>query len=151
MRRIVVQTRLLGFRVPTRRCDEPGCTEPTREHKPYCTTHVLNVDRAKTLRGILDDAEREIERVGLKGPKAVNMDGLVIEEILTGISHQGQVTWRRLCNNISFLHDVKKKTSDYYLNRLKKEGLVAVFVNARFNAVVSLTPKGFHLVRGGNK
>ena len=158
MRRVVIQSRTPEARIPvvrtpTRQCDKKGCNALTKAGKSFCTEHILYVARAKDLRVRLDGVENEIERVRLKGTKAVNLDGLVVEEILVGIAHQGQVTWRRLCiSHVAFFNSVKERTTNYYCERLRKEGLVKVTRNKRSNVVVSLTPKGLcRAQRGGIK
>lgn len=145
---VATQTRNKDNRVPTRKCKMKDCTEHTRERKPYCSTHVMEIDRPKALFAILAEVEAEIERVAVKGPSAVNILGLVVEEIMAGLAHVGSITWRRLCkNHVAFFNRVSDVTVDHYLTRLRDEGLIAALPNRRGVTVVSLTPRGLRLTQ----
>ena len=126
------------------------CTEFTRERKPVCSTHIMELERPRVLAAILAEVELEIKRVEVKGPRAVNLNGLVVEEIIAGLALVGAITWRRLCkNHVAFFNHVENETVDHYLTRLEREGLFAVARNGRNCRVVSLTPKGLLMARGG--
>jgi hypothetical protein len=136
-------------RVPTRKCAAKGCSTYTRERKPFCPEHVLDAPYAKGLFDRVEGVENEIERVGEIGAEAVDMNGLVVEEILAGIAHAGQVTWRRLCkSHVAFLHSVESETTDHYRDRLNDAGLVEITRSSRGVEVVSLTPKGMLTLKG---
>jgi len=85
-----------------------------------------------------------------KGPQAVDLEGLIVEEVLAGIAHAGEMTWRRLVkDHVLNLSKADVLTSDAYLTRLVHAGLVEVTRNKRGTDIVTLTEKGFRLKRGG--
>lgn len=136
-------------RAPTRLCDKEGCRLHTRERKPFCPEHIMEIERPRVLSAIIEEAEVEIVKVGVEGPDAVNIDGLVVEEIMAGIVHAGTVTWRNLCkNHVNFFNRVDNSIVDHYLTRLVREGLVQMTHNRRSNKVVALTEKGLRMAQG---
>ena len=150
MGRTVAQSSSPETRIPTSRCALEGCNEFTRERKPYCSDHILEIDYAKALSIKVSGVEKEIERVSTVGDKAVDVTGLVVEEILAGIDHAGQVTWRRLCkDHVAFFNHVSAEITDHYLDRLRLEGLVKVTLNRRSDEVVELTSRGLRKARRG--
>lgn len=143
MRQTATQSRTPESRLPTRRCEEEDCAKCTREGKPYCSDHVLEVDYAKALSAKINGIEDEVRQVGVIGPRRVDINGVVVEEILAGIVHAGQITWRRLCkDHVAFFNKTEAETTDHYLTRLRAERLVTVSLNKRGVEVVELTPMG---------
>jgi len=47
--------------VPTERCKEPSCTQPTSERKPYCIDHMLS--RSLYLKGLLETLHRKEQEI----------------------------------------------------------------------------------------
>jgi len=152
MQRVCNQNRSSTVRslIPSSKCEMTGCDRFTQERKSHCSEHVLEIERPRDLRAKLDEAEAEVLRVGKKGPSAVDIDGLVVEEILAGIFSRGQVTWRRLCKDKVFFFNsnvVTQATTYHYLSRLRREGLIKVGATNRRREVVELTRKGLLTVQ----
>ena len=141
MGRFTVQDRDTDVRTPTRHCMD--CGVATMKQKPFCTKHILLEDRAKGLRERIEGVELEISIVTEKGAKAVNVNGLVVEEILSGLLGAIQITWRRLVkDHVAFLNRIDSETCDYYLERLHSEGLIEITTNSRGSDVVVLSSTG---------
>ena len=148
MGRFTTQDPYVTTRGPSLRCE--SCGKPTREHKPFCPDHVALNDRAGMLFTKLADVAMEIKAVGKEGPGLVNVNGLVVEEIMAGIAHAGQVTWKRLVkDHVPFFNGVGTKTVNAYLARLQTEELVDVDTNTRGVRIVGLTPKGLQFAKKG--
>lgn len=137
------------------KCHEEGCKARTNEGKPYCPDHVLRITRAKALNDRLTLSEEEILAVMERGSEAVDLDGLIVEELLAGIDQAGKITFHRLVKDRVFLlnaHNTSRadhKTADAFLKRLHDEDLVFIGLTARGTDVVTLTPKGLKVRRGG--
>jgi len=142
-------TRTLEKRRPTTRCAAEGCNALTREQKPYCSKHILEMGRPQALAASIEAAEEEVRTVAKCGVRAVDLHGLIVEEILDTLSSGRVMTWRRLLKeHVAFLNRANPKTTDCYLRALKRAGLVEVSFNKRRNEVVTLTKKGQAFVRG---
>ena len=143
-----VQDPYITTRGPSLRCE--SCGEPTRERKPFCPEHVGLNDRAGMLFAKLAAVEKEIESVSKGGSRLVNVKGLVVEEIMAGIAHAGQLTWVRLVkDHVPFFNGVAARTTKFYLHRLQAEELVCVEHNTRGIQIVGLTPEGLQFVKKG--
>ena len=141
MKRLLVEDNNPGARSPA--CYYAICGAATRERKPYCSEHVLEEPYPRRLAQIIAGAEREVANVAKRGAKAVNVDGLIVEEILDGLRTTGQITWRRLLKDrITFLNSTNEVVTGAYLQRLLAEKLVVATVNQRRATVVTLTKKG---------
>lgn len=149
MFRLMPQDTPSTIRPPSRLCDV--CGAPTRERKPYCPDCVVDhASYPKALMAIMKGVEDELEAVKVRGAKGVRLDGLVVEEILTGIGSNGSLTWRRLLkDHVAFLNNVEDAVGDAYLRKLRASGLVAVTHTRRGGEVVSLSAKGFAHIRNG--
>lgn len=149
MIRLMPQDTALAARPPSRMCDV--CGGPTRERKPYCTECVVkHASYPKALITVLEGVEEELHDVQQRGEKAVRLNGLVVEEILAGIASNGRLTWRRLLkDHVAFLNNATETVSNAYLNKLQTSGLIDVALTRRGGDVVSLSSKGFTLLRGG--
>ena len=119
------------------------CGKATRERKPYCPEHIMEMAYPASRRAMLDKTEEELKKVSKVGAKAVNLEGLVVEEIMCNLAQVGRRTWRRLCKErVFFFNDTDTDTADAYLLRLKRAGYVDVWKSSRNVDVVAITPKG---------
>lgn len=151
MFRVMGQDAIAPNRFPSRTCDV--CHQPTRERKPYCSEHIMtHGDYPKSLAAVLGGVAEEIERVGKVGHKAVQLDGLVVEEILAGIAGNGRLTWLRLLkDHVAFLNNASEEVCAAYLASLTKNDLVRVTHTKRGCEVVELTTKGLARLLAGRK
>ncbi len=131
-------------------CGEEGCIARTREGKPFCPDHIFRINRPRAIQDRLAMSEAEISEVKKHGAKAVNLDGLIVEELLAGIAEAGEITFRRLVKDRVFLlthENSDNVTADAFLKRLKDEGFIKVGSTARNDNIVKLTPEGMKVRR----
>lgn len=132
-------------------CGEEGCSARTREGKPFCPDHIFRINRPRSIQDMLAMSEVEIAEVKKRGAEAVNLDGLIVEELLAGIAEAGEITFRRLVKDRVFLlthENSDNATADSFLKRLKDEELVFVGSTNRGDNIVRLTPKGMKFRKG---
>jgi len=122
------------------------CDETTREGKPYCPKHVLGCVYAESVLNKRQAAEDEVRDVAKRGVEAVNLNGLIVEEILAAIENK-KMTFRRLVKD-HVVHLRDNKAAPHYLTALRRADLVEVELNTRKTEVVFLTDKGLRAVRG---
>jgi len=77
-------------------CEEPFCTERTKEGKPFCSTHHLELNpyaaevllKLATIQDELDVAERT-------APNKLDLSGIVARELVATLRNQGRqsVAW----------------------------------------------------------
>jgi len=103
-----------------RTCELAGCEQTTRGGKPYCTLHVERTGYAQHLLKTLERSAREVARVGVEGPRAVDPAGLVAQEILRELRVRGARTALYLCRTLA----VEPTTLRHYLTALAREGLL---------------------------
>jgi len=139
----VTQQPLPTGRIPSRRCAKDCCKNFTKERKPFCSEHILEAGYARTLFDLVESAEAEVNRVNKRGARAIQLDGLVVEEILAGIADAGEITWKRLVKERAIcLQQANERASKAYLSKLQRAGLVKKRVTRRGSDIVSLTPRG---------
>jgi hypothetical protein len=147
MIRLMPQDPTVVGRPPSRTCED--CGKPTRERKPFCSDHIVNHGYPKHLDDVLKGVSDELKAVAKHGHRAVQLDGLVVEEILAGIASSGQLSWRRLLkDHVAFLVNEPSHVTGAYLQKLRNADLINVRPSGRKMDVVSLTEAGAALVRG---
>ena len=62
-------------------CSMAGCTQTTRERKPYCAEHVEEHPYINDLMHRLADSEREISRVKRRGPRELAQGDRTVERL----------------------------------------------------------------------
>lgn len=145
VQRLIVGDKDAGNRSPTRYCEV--CGEHTRERKPVCPEHIFEEPYPKRLLDIIEGAEDEVKRAGLRGYKEISLDGLVVEEILAGLKANAEVTWKRLIkDHVPYLNGASEAATNAYLIALKRSGLVATRLSKRRDEIVSLSEKGYQKV-----
>ena len=121
------------------------CQKPTRERKLYCSEHVLTTGYAQKVAAVEERARSEVAAVIANGPSAVNIEGLIVDEILAGIAEAGHVTYRRLIkNSVIYLARHDSSVADLFLERLVQEELVTVGQTKRGSIIATLTAKGWN-------
>lgn len=118
----------------TRFCDVPGCTQTTREGKPYCPDHVDHHPYVQSILSMLADRESEEERVRQRGFKAVNPSGLTARELVLHLSLHGARTVERLSRELQ----LDTKVLDGYVGALVRKGVIALGRTNRGSTVVRL-------------
>jgi len=73
-------------RTRPRRCSVEGCSKPTRENKPVCTDHVLELPYARRVAEMAQRIEKE-HKMLLRGRRP-NQEWLLVEDALISIAFQ---------------------------------------------------------------
>lgn len=76
-------------RIKSRACRYLGCERATYEGKPFCLLHVEEHPYVRNLLAELGAREAEMERVKRRGPKAVNLHGTVMADVVQFIQARG--------------------------------------------------------------
>jgi len=118
----------------TRTCSANGCPETTREGKVYCTDHIENQPYVKSLLKQMEVRGKEDYEVNMCGPKAVNMKGITVQEIMLQLSQNGPRTEERLQRELR----IEKSIIHNYVVALHKKGLVEFSVTSRYSRIVGL-------------
>jgi hypothetical protein len=118
----------------TRFCDVSGCTQTTREGKPFCPDHVDQHPYVQTILGMLAEREQEEDRVRKAGFKAVNPQGLTARELVLHLSLHGARTVERLSRELQ----LDSKVLDGYVGALVRKGIVSLGRTNRGSTVVRL-------------
>lgn len=134
-------------RTQPRYCDVPGCTESTREGKPYCPDHVDHNTYVQELMARLDERDEQDERVRRRGHKVVNMDSVTVAEILLHLELHGARTEERLVRELNLDLDVLQP----YLRALAKRGLVKFGRTRRGSTLLKLTGQTQPLIPNESK
>jgi len=122
----------------------------TRERKPFCPEHVLHNDYARWVASLVEAASDEAVAVVKKGPSAIDLNGLIVEEIICGIAETTEPTWAGLIKDkVTYLSTAHSSAADAYFERLTKDGYISARAHPRRREVifVSLTEKGYDLAR----
>jgi hypothetical protein len=118
----------------TRTCATKGCPETTREGKIYCTNHVEKHPYVKHLLDRMADRDKEDHNVKMRGPKAVNMEGITVAEIMLHLRQNGPRTEERLQRELQ----IDKSIIHNYVVALNQRGLVKFDVTSRYSLTVEL-------------
>lgn len=118
----------------TRFCDVSGCTQTTREGKPFCPDHVEHHPYVQAILSTLAEREDEEEKVRQRGSKAVNPMGLTAKELVLHLSLHGARTVERLSRELQ----LDSKVLDGYVGALVRKGVVALGRTNRGSTVVKL-------------
>lgn len=126
-------------------CHHEGCGRPTQQQKPYCTEHFMVPDSyAQRISDQEATAKSEVVAVVAEGIRAVNVNGLVVDQILMGIAESGNVTYRRLIKDkVRYIARQAPKIHEVFLERLVAEGLVTTHPLPRKQKMAALTDKGW--------
>lgn len=115
-------------------CKVDACKESTREGKTFCTDHIEFQPYIRALVQKMADRVREDEMVRTEGSKAVNLDGITIQEILLHLRQGGTRTEERLERETQ----IDKVIIHNYLVRLSLEGTIRFGRTNRNNTCVRL-------------
>jgi len=115
-------------------CEAAGCSQPTREGKPYCSKHVEEHPYVQELLGKLADKAAEEGRVQRQGSRAVDVDGLTAQEILLFLKVHGGRTVQRLSRELN----IDCKTLEGYVSALRRRKLVKTSPTRRGGSIVRL-------------
>ena len=118
----------------TRFCDTVGCSQTTREGKPYCPDHVENHPYVQAILSTLREREQEEEKVRQRGPKAVDPQGLTAKELVLHLSLHGARTVERLSRELQ----LDAKVLEGYVGALVRRGVIALGRTTRGSTVVRL-------------
>ncbi|MEZ6187046.1 MAG: hypothetical protein R3F62_18805 [Planctomycetota bacterium] len=116
-----------GRRIPAPLCERPGCTETTRERKPYCTEHVTDHGYVQELLDQLDAIEREVKDVRKSGSRAVSLDGPTSLDLLGFLRENGARSVPRLARDLNLPVEVVK----HYVTALARAGKIQTRRDAR--------------------
>ena len=112
----------ISDRRPAPRCEAAGCTETTRNGKPYCTNHVELLPYVNRLIDTLEARDAELERVAKRGPRSVDPQGITAQEILLQLKLYGGRTIARLSRDLMLEENVVES----YGRALAKLGCVSI-------------------------
>lgn len=118
----------------TRFCDVAGCTQTTREGKPFCPDHVELHPYVQTILDTLREREEEEEKVRQRGARAVDPHGLTARELVLHLALHGARTVERLSRELQ----LDSKVLDGYVGALVRRGVVALGRTNRGSTVVRL-------------
>ena len=116
----------------SRTCDHPGCVERTRDGKPFCLDHVEDHPYVRGLLAQIAEREAQDDLVSRKGPRAVELDGVTVQEILQHLELHGARTKERLVREVNLPAAVLHG----YVRALVKRGLVKLGKTKRGSTVV---------------
>ena len=119
------------------RCDFAGCSNITREGKPFCSSHVEHGDYAKKVIADLEAQENEIGRVEKKGWKAVNVAAPIAVEFIGHLFMHGEQTVERLRREIMSGH-LTIPVVEAYVKALHKARIVKLGRTGRGSETVKL-------------
>lgn len=115
-------------------CEQPDCTQSTREGKPYCPDHVESHPYVQDILARIAERDDQDEKVAKRGARAVDLESLTVGEILQHLAFNGARTEERLVRELNL--DVK--TLDGYLRALARRGYVSFGKTKRGSTVVKL-------------
>jgi hypothetical protein len=122
----------------TRECLDPGCSQPTREGKPYCPEHVENMPEAAEVIAELARRKEEISNVnGEDGLAHVRLNGSIVSDLLGQLRAHGDRTLKRLMRDCK----LPENAALNYAQALKGAGLVTTFWTRRGELCLRLTPR----------
>ncbi|HBP22474.1 MAG TPA: hypothetical protein DEA08_32430 [Planctomycetes bacterium] len=124
-------------------CEHPGCLEPTRERKPYCSDHIDDLPYIQELVARICERDEELERVARRGWKEVDPQGLTASEILLQLSLYGDRTVPRLCRDLQLDIDV----AEGFAMALARRGMVTLGQTDRGHMKVALASVGHEALR----
>jgi hypothetical protein len=119
---------------PALQCQHPGCTNSTRERKPFCTEHVSDHPYVLELMGQIQEVEKELARVARRGTRAVEIEGIPAQEIMRELRTFGHRTVERLARDLRLEPEVVAS----YGRALNRAGRVSLAVNSRGVTMLSL-------------
>jgi hypothetical protein len=119
---------------PALQCLHPGCTNATRERKPYCTEHVSDHPYVLELMSQIERVEAELDRVRRRGTRAVALEGIPAQEILRELRTFGHRTVERLARDLRLDADVVAA----YGRALNRAGKVSLGVTSRGVVMLSV-------------
>ena len=117
-----------------RRCERGGCSERTRDGKPFCPDHVDEHPYVKIVLAQLAERETQDELVAAKGQGAADLDGVTCQEILLNLRLHGGRTMERLVREIN----LDPKVLDGYVQALSRAGVVKLGKTERGSTIVGL-------------
>jgi len=106
-------------------CQAPGCKEPTREGKPYCSIHIEKSSYVQDLLNRLSgrETEEEMAREGrIEEYLEHSPSSSVVQEILTTLRMRGERTTAALAKELL----MDEKAIRGYINYLVKQGKVVI-------------------------
>lgn len=118
----------------TRFCDVLGCTQTTREGKPFCPDHVELHPYVQSILDTLREREEEEEKVRQRGARAVDPHGLTARELVLHLSLHGARTLERLSRELQ----LDTRVLDGYVGALARRGVIGLGRTNRGSTVVSL-------------
>lgn len=118
-------------------CALSGCGNKTRESKPYCPEHVEHHPYVSELVARLTTRERELQRVARRGARAVDLDGLMAEEIMLQLELYGSRTAERLCRDLQ----QELPVIQAYFQALARHGYVVLGETSRGNCLATPVPR----------
>lgn len=124
-------------RSQARTCDAAACTQTTREGKPYCPDHVDLHPYVQDLISNLSTKDEQDDAVKSKGPRAVKLDSITVQELLLHLELNGPRTEERLVRELN----LDLKTVSGYVQALRRKQLVTTGYTKRGSMVVKLAVK----------
>lgn len=129
----------LGRSYGPRHCEFPGCSDATREGKPFCSAHVESSPYVVSLLGITSERKEQDEKVADRGARKSDVDSSIsVHEILQNLNLHGPRTEERLVREVC----LELKILRGYLARLSKLGLVLLGRTKRGSTVAKITRRG---------
>lgn len=121
-------------------CGAFNCGNLTRGRKPYCTQHILKHEYAMQVAKREAAARAEVERVCTTPRARVDMNGVVVEDLLTEL---GECPRTIAGLDDAVIYFTGRRTLDgrravvHYVNALRRAGLVTV---------LGVTPRGLEQI-----
>lgn len=113
---------------------EAGCSQPTREGKPFCIDHIERQDYVQRLVERMKEKNLEEESVKTKGMGAVSPNSETVQEILRDLKVNGIVTIPKLAARIG----VEQKALRGYIDYLVQSNLVCELKSSKNEPVLRL-------------
>lgn len=124
-----------GRKKPTH-CDQAGCSQATREGKPYCSDHVEELPYVLQVQARIEAREAELAAVSKRGARAVDVHGIVAREVLCSLWIHGERSVARLARELN----VEFELLLLYISRLRKAKMITQTSPRRGAGQVTLVP-----------
>ncbi|MGE0708576.1 MAG: hypothetical protein AB7N76_22885 [Planctomycetota bacterium] len=126
----------VGGRKKPRHCERDGCSQATREGKPFCSEHVEELPYVREVQARIDARESEHQEVERRGARAVDPYGPTARDILVTLWINGERSVARLARELNLDFRLVKD----YVKSLKRARLIDVTPARRGAGKARLVP-----------
>lgn len=120
-----------------RHCDMEGCSQATREGKPYCSDHVEELPYVLEVQQRIAAREDEQAEAAKRGARAIDPYGPTARDILLSLWVNGERSVARLAREMNLDFQLVQE----YVKRLKKAKLIEQIPARRGAGKAKLTPE----------